>query len=445
MEVCIVKQGYTREGFQAQITKVLYSLDNNVIQTKIIEEIVSKGYSRGFVADIMEGNALLETLSLIDLGVIADAIYKIANIESMKLDIYLEEAEIEQVKRYKVRQEKEDKELLVFENAIQMAHDMWAVVVPPQRIARLYRENAVGYDFETQREPRNIKSGDFIIQAANVNWISVEEIKDNLVKGLFIPNTITFNVPIEFSEEVRYDSNRNQLVILDKVLKILDGFHRSLGIIAALRETDISQKFIIMITNFDTDKARRFIIQEDKRNPINKEYIKSIDTIDRITVLVNSLNESSDSELNGLISTDNSLIRSGDALVGFNTMYDVINKLWKPVTLVETNKISEYLKDFFNEIVGCYPNEFKLQIKESRRFKIINHEQMFVLYLVLAKKLEGESNWKQELEKILNKINAKDINIVDIANTSISEIRKKMNNYIDIADKAVEEVLENDK
>jgi len=438
-----MKQGKTREILQEEIKKAIYLLDNNAIQERIIKEVTKKGYSRGFISSILERNALLETLSLLDLGIIADAIYKISDINSTNLEIFFEEIEIEKIRRYKVEEKKEDKDLLVFENVMQVADDIWTVVVPCQRIAQLYRENAVGYDFSTQRESKNIKSKDTIIQTASVNWASVEEIKEQLVKGLFIPNTITFNIPIENAEDIKYDKNKKRLIILKKSFKILDGFHRSLGIIAALREIDLNYNFEVRITNFNTDKARQFIVQEDKRNPINKEYIKSIDTADRVTAIVNNLNQNNSSELSGMITTNGALVTSGDALINFSTMYEIINALWEPTTIVEANNISEYLKDFFNEIIGLYPNEFKLHIKESRKINNINKEQMFVLYLVLAKRIENNPDWKQILQKNIFNIIIKDNK--DLVDTPPNKIKKSIKKYINISENIIGEVLNDEE
>ncbi len=382
-----MKQGKTREILQEEIKKAIYLLDNNAIQERIIKEVTKKGYSRGFISSILERNALLETLSLLDLGIIADAIYKISDINSTNLEIFFEEIEIEKIRRYKVEEKKEDKDLLVFENVMQVADDIWTVVLPCQRIAQLYRENAVGYDFSTQRESKNIKSKDTIIQTASVNWASVEEIKEQLVKGLFIPNTITFNIP--------------------------------------------------------TDKARQFIVQEDKRNPINKEYIKSIDTADRVTAIVNNLNQNNSSELSGMITTNGALVTSGDALINFSTMYEIINALWEPTTIVEANNISEYLKDFFNEIIGLYPNEFKLHIRESRKINNINKEQMFVLYLVLAKRIENNPDWKQILQKNIFNIIIKDNK--DLVDTPPNKIKKSIKKYINISENIIGEVLNDEE
>ena len=90
-----MKRGITREKLQNEIKKAIYSLDNNNIQEEIIDKIVERGYPRGHIADIMEGNALLEPLSLLDLGVIADTIYRIGDISTIAPDLYFEDAEID--------------------------------------------------------------------------------------------------------------------------------------------------------------------------------------------------------------------------------------------------------------------------------------------------------------------------------------------------------------
>lgn len=439
-----MKAGQTKSKFEQKIKLAIYSISDNNIQEQIIDEIIELGGSRSQISDILEGNALLETIPLVELGVIADTMYRIADIGFLRLDIFLEEAEIDQVKKYKFPQEKENENLLVFENVTQVASDIWTAVVPAQRIAELYRNNAVGYDFETQRDAKNIKDGDSIIKVANVNWVSVEEIQEELIKGTFISNTITFNVPIEHAESIKFDRGRRILAITESVLTILDGFHRSLAIIGALRVAKINYNFEMRITCFNTEKAQRFIVQEDKRNPISKTYLKSIDNTDKITSIVNALNQSNSSELNGMITTDTNLITSGNALVSFNLMHDIMSKLWKPVTMVDVNNISKYLTDFFNVLVSIYPKELKTHIRQSKRINIVNNEAMFVVYLVIAKKLENDKNWTNKLKNIIQVIICDDNTIQDFSNISTSTIRQSSNRYIKIAETNIKGVFENE-
>ena len=441
-----MKKGMDRKKFEIAIRKAIYLIEGSETQEAIIDQLVKRGYNRAIASDIVEGNAQLGIFSPTELGVIADTIYTIAEIPEANIERFLEEAEINIVKSYKIRQETEDEDLLVFEDVRQVADDIWTVVVPCKKIAQLYRNHAVRYDFETQRNPKMIKVGDSIIKEANVNSFAVAEIQDLLVRGVFIPNTITFNVPSEKADNIKFDKSKNKLILLDKVLTILDGYHRSLGIVGALRENpNLNYNFEMRITCFDTDKARQFIVQEDKRNPINKEYIKSIDESDKITVIVNRLNQDNKSELQGKIATDSTIITSGDALVSFDIMNSTIDRLWKPTTAVDGDRIFEYLRSFFNELVDVYPNELKLHIKESRKFSYINKESMFVLYLVMAKAIEKDENWKNTLRNSLSKLDIENEVINEFINTPPSIIKHNINSYIKTANNIIEGVLKNER
>ena len=441
-----MKRGMDKKTFAIEIKKAIYLVDGADIQGDIIDELMSKGYERGIASDIVEGNVLLDTFSTVELGVIANILHKKGGIPHIRIDKFLEEAEINTVNNYRVQKVKQTEDLLVFEDVRQVAHDIWTVVVPCQKIAELYRNHAVTYDFETQRDPKLIEVGDAIIKEANINTAAVAEIQDLLTKGLFIPNTITFNVPIYKSDSLKYDKKLNRLILTDKVLTILDGYHRSLGIVGALRENpNLDYNFEIRITNFNVDKARQFIVQEDKRNPINKEYIKSIDETDKITFIINTLNQDSSSELQGMITTENTLISSGNALVSFDIMHTTMNKLWNPNTIVESHRITTYLREFFNELVDMYPQELKTHIKESRKLSFINKESTFVLYLALASYLYGDLDWKERLHNTMPKISLNDETTKNFINTPPSTIRHGIGSYITIAENIIKGVFENER
>lgn len=430
-----MKRGKTKTDLTVAIKKAIYSISDSSIEEKIIKKLIERGYTRGVASDILEGNVLLETISQIELGLMAEVIYNASELSFIKPSIFLEEAEINQVKKYKIKKRKEDKNLLVFENVTQVMPDIWTVVLSPKQIADLYRNNAVTYDFNTQRESENIEFNDTIIKVAKVNWASVEEIQDLLIKNNFISNTITFNVPIEYMDSIKFDPEKRTLMIIDKVLKILDGFHRNLAIIGALRVADIKCNFTVKITCFNDDKANQYIVQEDKRNPISKTHLKSIDSTDRIATIISTLNQSNNSELKGMIATDYRLVDSGKALIKFNFMYNIISKLWNPESIMETNRISEHLTSFFNQLVGTFPNEFKDFIVQSRKVNSINKEQMFFIYIILAQYYEDKEGWKANFKDTIELVNAATTD--EFLNTSIRTIERNFQKYVDMANAIV--------
>lgn len=422
-----MKKGITRQYFQEQIQKAVLIAVDDEVKEDIVKDLKKKGYDTGLTTSVLANNHALDTLSMIDLGVFSQQIYEKTHLPMIKPTNFLEEAEVDAVKKYKREVEDVDvSELLLFENVTQLSKDMWTTVVPIQRISALYNNMAVSYDFKTQRQAKHITLREGIIQTPDVNRSSVEEIRDKLLEHSFVPNTITFNVPIEDRNKIKFDKSKERLIIEDKVLTILDGFHRSLGIIAALQNNpNLEYNFIIVITNFTVDKARQFIVQEDKRNPISKAYLKSIDESDEYTTVVNILNEDSRSELRGKITTNYSLVASGDALVTFEFLHTTIKELWEINSFYDAETVSDFLRRFFNHLISIFP----LNSKEAED---MYEERMFVIYLIIAKRLyDKDNNYKNyDLEEIISNINSKDI-VKKYRFASITDIKKNTKYYID--------------
>lgn len=422
-----MKRGVSRESFQSTIIKIIYSISDRNVVDDITDKLVSqKGFERGLASDIMQGNAQYDMLSAIELGAILDTIYKITLMPIARLENYLEEAEISQVNKFKYQtvNKKDKKQLLIFEDVRQVARDIWTVVVPAKRIVDLYRANKITYNPETQRDPKIIRNGDTIISTINVNAASVEAIRDELISRTFIPNTITFNVPMVEDSGIRYDSNQNRLIVVGG-MDILDGYHRSAGIVAASRylSGNLDYNFELRITNFNVEKARRFIVQEDKRNTISREYIKSIDTTDYISNIINDINESGRSELRGKITTEQSLVKSGKALVTFDLMYSVMDKLWNPKNMSDTEDITKYLIAFFNKTIQ------EDNIKSSS----------IAFYLALAKELEDKDDWDKRLEDVMSELNMKNGISQEIEAYNMSEIKRNTDRFIDLSRQKIRE------
>lgn len=436
-----MKLNYTIENFREQLKKAIYdSSINSNIQDEIINKLAKRGYNLGTISGVFEGNVALDSLLLLDVGVFALEIFNITNIGYINPAIYLTDIELKKVKEYKVGNNQDLLQYpIVFDDVRQITPDIWTVAIPVQLIAKLGRSNMLNYEFETQREAKTIKTDDGIILTPTVNSQSIVEIKNEIIEGTLIPTILTFNIPLKESENFKYDKNLNKWILLSGKLNIIDGYHRYLGIGAALREKDIELNFEIRLTNFDTDKAKKFIVQEDKRNPISKEYIKSIDDTDLSTQLINRLNQNSKSELKGKITTDNSTTTSGLSLVSFDIMYQTIKKLWKLVTIDDSDALFEYLRMFFNKLVGLYPEELKTQIQMYKKVNHINDERMFVVYLLLAKRLENNENWRTELEGIMKILNEYTEGLLDeYLNSPVSIIKQKFNKYFKVANDIVE-------
>lgn len=434
-----MKLNYTIQDLRDQLRKAIYDAGiNSRVQDDIINRIARKGYTRGFIRGVFEGNVLLDSLSLIDLGVFALEIFNEADIKYINPEIYLTDIELEDVKNYKVEITEDIFEYpVVFEDVRQVAGDIWSVVIPAQFIAKLGRSNMLNYDFDTQREATVVQLDDGIVLKPTINPQSIVEISEELVNDTFISNTLTFNMPFRDRENFKYDKKLKRWILLKGKLNIIDGYHRYQGIITALRKKDIPYNFELRLTNFDRDKARRFIVQEDKRNSISKEYIKSIDDSDLITQVINQLNESNRSELRGKITSDNTTIATGISLVSFEMMHNTIKKLWKPTTINDSDVLFDYLRAFFNGLVGLYPKQLKTEIQAFKRYSDIGDERMFILYLIIAKHIEKHDDWRGSLGVIMKELENNPELLKDYLSTPLNNFKYNFNRHFKIANNII--------
>lgn len=231
---------------------------------------------------------------------------------------------------------------------------------------------------------------------------------DEMIKGNYIYDDVTLNILADGNENFIFKEYKGfkdfgDIVYNGGTLNLTDGAHREKAAESALLiNPNLQENFTLILTNFNVDKAIQYIRQKDKRNPIDKEYLESKDMENLNNDVVRRLNENSESELKGLIVTDDFLLREGFGLVPFGIVSKTIENLWNIKIRKEANDISDYLIEFFNELVGIFPEELKLNIKENRNKNYINHSNMFVYYLTIAKEIQNKSNWKELLYKIIN-------------------------------------------
>jgi hypothetical protein len=221
---------------------------------------------------------------------------------------------------------------------------------------------------------------------------------------LFITNAITFNILKNGEEEFEYDEKNRTLTVYKGEIDILDGFHRSLGMINAVSvNPEVQYITAVNITNFDIEKARRFIVQEDKKNKIAKKHIEAYkETLEN--AIVRKINESPNCDLKGKITTNGRLIQFNQALVEFEVLAQAIKYHFDIKTQREANQIADYLIEGFNEIIGLYPDEFLDNYAKVKQRSTINHNYTFIGYVALLAKLRENPQWKEKLRKTLEKI-----------------------------------------
>lgn len=223
---------------------------------------------------------------------------------------------------------------------LKISDDQWLSTISSKKLFELYKNQIINYNKNTQRPLKEVTKHGIKTYKINKNKQSVNSIKEDLKKGLFIPNCLTFNINMDNpSNEYYVDEENGELVLENGQFDLIDGFHRYSAITELLLENpDIEFNFGIWIMNFDENKSCRFIAQEDKRNKINKTYTKSLDALNGDNFssrIVKVLNENNNSPFKG------KLTRYNNSNINYDDVVITINDNFKCNTRMEANKTSD--------------------------------------------------------------------------------------------------------
>ena len=237
----------------------------------------------------------------------------------------------------------ENKEVypLVFDNMIRVKTDQFIGVIDIDTLYSLYENQIINYNFNTQR---NRRKGQY---KPYVNKRSVKEISQLMKDDDYVPDTITLNLNKDNPEvDYSYDEDNNRLIVRAGQLDIPDGYHRYRALIQTkLDNPDWEYTMELRIVNHDESKANKLISQSNKRNEINKTFLKTLNDKDPINMLINRLNEDSRSLLKDRISKQNM-----DAYYAPD-FYSAIETYIKELDKNSVASYNKYLREVFNALV----------------------------------------------------------------------------------------------
>lgn len=391
-----------REELENNFNIILQEVNNNRSCTANISKILF-GKNISNAKRILNGNITVETLDLDIIYIVLKTIYKETSINMSNPEIYFTDIEIKELEKVKIENTVISYPL-TFKDVKKINDQHFALFIDIKELVNLYNNNMIIYNFDTQRNKKVRKYGNKIIESVNLNKNSVREIGELMSKNEYFPNFITINLLQDGEDEFYYNEKDKTFVINNGELNILDGFHRLTAMSNVLEENpNLNLMFGLYITNFDVDKARRYIIQEDKKNKINSNYIKSIDNDNLVNKVVTKINESSNSDLRGKIVDEQHIINAGIGLVISSTLRSTIEKCFEIQTRKDVQDISEFLIDGYNYIIGSYPDKFINKVKIEKEKTIHAYSNTFIIYTTLLSKLYGKEDWAKQLnEKLKN-------------------------------------------
>lgn len=243
--------------------------------------------------------------------------------QRIKIEDYFVESEIREFSNAKFVFVKESIYPYVIDIKDEISDDQWVTTMDMDLMKDLYDKQLIVYNPNTQRELKRIVRGQEEIYTVNVNMSSVDEIRQLMYAGKFIPNDLSFNLNLD-NPDVKFDIVNEKLVLYEGRLDIIDGFHRfKAAIMNKADNPDFNFKFIINLMNFNEAKACDYIAQEDKRNKISIDYRKSLDTNNLTNIIIDRINASPDSLVRGLIGKEGTnVISRADLFWLVDTLYN---------------------------------------------------------------------------------------------------------------------------
>lgn len=199
-------------------------------------------------------------------------------------------------------------------SCVQVAPDQWIGTCDVKFLMKLYYSQLIRYNENAQRALKRRIRGGIETWTIDINKTAVDQIMRLLNTNTYIPNVITLNIPEDANVEMNYDVSKKELVIrsIDR-FDIADGYHRLVSM-SRLYQKDKTFNYgmELRITQFENDKVKRFIFQEDQKTKMNKVTSDSYNLSDTANMITESINSDSRFYLNNQISRNNGKINFGE-------------------------------------------------------------------------------------------------------------------------------------
>jgi hypothetical protein len=296
---------------------------------------------------------------------------------------------------------------LKFNYALESSRDSWIIMMDIRTIVGMLNSRKLHWNPESQREATYKVINGETIEEATLHMENVIQMKRLLLDGKLERTQLIFNVSLgssNFDEDVIFDKETHELQILDGVkTDIVDGYHRCKAAQLALEEKpDINFQFEVKLLNFTVPRAAEYLAQISKGTKMSEVKRRSMSKETNADIIVADLQEKS--VLRDRISKKEGLMKSRKELVTYNTLVSSIEKnfdLSKKVNMYET---TDYLTEFFEVLFSYYEESFTTNYHEIKNTSLINENNMFAGYILLASRMKSNGIEARQLNKYIKSI-----------------------------------------
>lgn len=404
-------------------TKLYLSIEENISnRRKIKDELVSRLQEHNITAGktMMVFNKSesvpVQTLSTAELYLFTKYLYELTLDNKINPAEWFNPDEIKQFDDYKAQQYYKG-DVAIFYNVDQVSENQWVCTSEPWvEMSKKVQQGLVTYNVKTQRETTTVKFNNVSTEIPTIKQKPIQEMTSLMLKNKFTPNAITLNIRKTGTEVFEYNvKDRTLMIGVDNTttfLDIPDGMHRTLsGMRAVEINPNLTLFTIINFLNYTEQEVQEYIDQEDHRTPINRSHLASFKNDDNGVIIAKYLNkygnEKNNELFNQIATNDNELKSPLWKYVTIDTFARAFNYNFKVESPREFSKIQEYLKDFFNELIGILKER-----KIPQQIGLINN--LFVGYMSIASVLYEKDNWKSILENVINNIDLSSDEIISL-------------------------------
>lgn len=321
----------------------------------------------------------------------------------IKVEDYFTKVEIEKWTDYKEETEMDSIFPIILEDVSKVDDRTWQTTLTAQELNNLDANNALIYNFKTQRNPKITSFGEKI----NMDKTKVMEIKERLLNGEQYPDAIKLNV-LKTDIRPQYNEKKRQLIIPEGcVINIFDGYHRKTANSLAIEENpNLEFRWQITIANLSEKQAHDYMSQIDKQKPIKKEYIQQMDYTQPENLIIDAIMDNKLSELAKVMKDSDDYIKQNRALTKKSIIATAIKEVYGDEIKISTNirNISNWIVEFTDYLMGLYVDEFIINPYEIKKTSFINHKNTFNFYISLSKELRDKANWKELLKEKMSSI-----------------------------------------
>lgn len=362
MEGLYMKLGATREDI---VHTIKLDIERLIKSPQKIKEVVSQlegqyDIPRSDVLQILNTEATLKNIDMIELGIIGEAIALALGKEKDWLAHYFNPPEIERMRVYK-KEENDTSVSLSFKPAIKLNDNVFIVGVSRQDIAKMYDKGLFTWDEQIQREGKRKTYNNAVFSIPKLNETSIREIKEQVLQGVLVENELAYNLVKDSSEdgeELYYNEETFELSFADKFIgQIIDGMHRTAGIHKAwIENPHISGYMPIRISNYTTKEATRYQYELSKMTPIDKSRLQVL-SHERINDrIVNNLKV--EGRLRNKISNVSVPNRKMGELVAYIVLSDAFYTLFEKHNQTKTGKLTEEFNEYLTYLFEYYEDEY---------------------------------------------------------------------------------------